>query len=254
MSKSDKIMVWATCVIAAGTLVSAAAIALQWREMVKGGTDTSMLVGYAQRQADDADKIKLSAQNQAIAAHQFANTADDINSNINDAVGKLDAQSKATQDTARFVVSGNRPWIIPYFPPQHKRTIQESNVEWHNAGKSPAVGVFSTAEYFVGEFSKRLRSCREMEIALQKKPIGYWQYQEFVPQDGGRYETALAGTPDWKGPAPLNIHGCVWYRDVFSNTERTTEFFYVALQNKFMVPASEGVSLFYVSGRPFVYK
>jgi hypothetical protein len=44
---SDKVMVWATCVIAAGTLVSAGAIVLQWREMVGGGTQTDQIISAA---------------------------------------------------------------------------------------------------------------------------------------------------------------------------------------------------------------
>jgi hypothetical protein len=94
-------MAAATVVIAVGTLVSAGAICFQWREMVKGGTDTSALVGYAQRQADDADKIKLSADKQAVAAQGFADTAVLTNGGIGDAVKKLDAQAKATQSSAR---------------------------------------------------------------------------------------------------------------------------------------------------------
>jgi hypothetical protein len=91
MSKSEKIMVWATCVIAAGTLVSAGAICFQWREMVNGGVDTAA--------------IKIAAQKQADAAQQFADTAEDINGSIGDAVKKLDAQAKGTQRSANAAKS-----------------------------------------------------------------------------------------------------------------------------------------------------
>jgi hypothetical protein len=101
MSKSDLIMSFATIVIAIGTLVSAAAIALQWREMVNGGADTTA--------------IKTAAQQQAGAAQQFAATAGDIKSSIDDAVKKLDVQAqnsaasiKATQDSIR---QDQRAWI-----------------------------------------------------------------------------------------------------------------------------------------------
>ena len=83
--------------------------------MVKGGADTAALVGYAQRQADDADKIKLSAEKQATAAQKFADTAGLINSGMGDAVKKLDAQArasaasiKATQDAMRL---DQRAWV-----------------------------------------------------------------------------------------------------------------------------------------------
>jgi hypothetical protein len=161
--------------------------------------------------------------------------------------------TKAATMSADSVVSVNRPWIVPDPPPQHKLTIQEANLEWHNAGKTPAVAVFSTAEYFVGEFPRHLRSCPEMERALKEKSLDTWQYQGFVAQDG-RYETGLANTPTWNAPAPLNVHGCVWYTDILSNTERTTEFFYVAFRNRFAFPPSEGVSVYYLQDRPFVYK
>jgi hypothetical protein len=87
MSTSELVMMWATIVIAAGTIVSAGAIFLQWREMANGSSDTTA--------------IKLAAQKQADAAEQFADTAGFINGNIGDAVKKLDAQAKATQDASR---------------------------------------------------------------------------------------------------------------------------------------------------------
>ncbi len=51
MEFTDAVMIVLTIAIAIGTLVSAAAIFMQWKEMVKGGADTGALVGYAQRQA-----------------------------------------------------------------------------------------------------------------------------------------------------------------------------------------------------------
>jgi hypothetical protein len=92
-----------------------------------------------------------------------------------------------------------------------------------------------------------------MEKSLKEKPISTWQYQGFVAQ-GERYETGLSNTPTWNGPAPLNIHGCVWYTDILTNTERTTEFFYMAVNGKYTFPVFDGVSLFYLGERPFVYK
>lgn len=100
ISKSDKIMLICTAFIALGTLVSAGAICFQWREMVSGGKDTSALVGYAQRQAEDADKMKESADKNAKASRDFADTAGLINKGIGDAVTKLDSQAKATQQAA----------------------------------------------------------------------------------------------------------------------------------------------------------
>src|ERR1700722_5812630 len=74
ITKSDRIMIAATIVIAFGTLVSAGAICFQWYEMHLGGNDTKALVGYASRQAADADKIKASADKSAQASRDFADT------------------------------------------------------------------------------------------------------------------------------------------------------------------------------------
>jgi hypothetical protein len=170
-----------------------------------------------------------------------------------DTLAQMKSQSQEMRRSADSVISANRAWIVPGTPPQNKRAIQEANLEWHNAGKTPAVAVFSTAEYFVAEFPLRLRTCAEIERALKALPLNTWQYQGFVAQDA-RYETGLANTPPWNGPAPLDIHGCVWYTDILSNTERTTEFFYTAFYNKFAFPASEGISVFYEQGRPLIYR
>jgi hypothetical protein len=83
---SDWIMVAATIVIAAGTLVSAGAIVLQWKEMVGGGAQTQQLI-------DAANKNTAAAQS-------FANSASSINGGISEAVAKLDAQARATQESA----------------------------------------------------------------------------------------------------------------------------------------------------------
>jgi hypothetical protein len=94
MSKSDWIMSIATIVIAAGTIVSAVAICLQWREMVSGGADTTAIKNAAQKQAD--------------AAQKFADTAVLINGNMNGAVGKLDAQAVSTGKVAdQAIVQAN---------------------------------------------------------------------------------------------------------------------------------------------------
>ncbi len=148
---SDKVMVFATCVIAVGTLVSAAAIILQWREMVKGGADTSALVGYAQRQADNADKIKESAYKQASASQQFADTAALINGGIGDAVKKLDVQAKATQKFAQIAKDSlyleQRPWVgIQVIPVQTNpnliasdNTVSSVQIVAINTGRTPAL-------------------------------------------------------------------------------------------------------------------
>ncbi len=83
---SDVVMLLLTTFIALGTIVSAAAIVLQWREMVNGEADTTA--------------IKVAAQQQAKAADRFAVSAGNINTEIGNAVGKLNLQAAATKSIA----------------------------------------------------------------------------------------------------------------------------------------------------------
>ena len=138
-------------------------------------------------------------------------------------------------------------------PPQHKRVIEEANLEWHNAGKTPAIAVFSWKEYFSGEFPKRMNTCVEAENTVNKQPTDARQYQAFIAQ-GERYEIGLDHAPPWVGQQPIFIHGCIWYTDISSNTEKSSEFFYMASNGKPIWPpnAPGGVSLWFV--RPFIYK
>lgn len=177
-----------------------------------------------------------------------------VDQSSKDTLVQMKGQSQTLQRSVESVVATNRPWIVPGPPPQHKRVINEANLEWHNAGKTPAVSVFSSAEYFIGPFPHHLRSCPELEKELRKKPVTEWQYRGFVPQDGP-YETGLANTPKWDGPAPLNIHGCVWYTDIVSNKERTTEFFYMAVNDNLTFPKSgDGITLYWLSDYPIIYR
>jgi hypothetical protein len=104
MGFSDAVMLALTFAIAIGTLVSAGAIILQWREMVSGSTDTAAIRDAAQKQAD--------------AAQQFVDTAVDINVGIANAVDKLNSQAAAMDrlagDTAEAnsnVIKSDRPWL-----------------------------------------------------------------------------------------------------------------------------------------------
>ncbi|HUZ93550.1 MAG TPA: hypothetical protein VMU57_01405 [Edaphobacter sp.] len=258
--RSARLTANATVVLAVFTVILAAtSVGTVWilrnqlREMHSGGADTKALAEAAKAQAEEAkeqvgkmaesltktDNLIIQATAEAAATNRLA----------------LQAQRSAdyARDAIKTSVEADRPWIVPDFPPHNKHTIQEANLEWHNGGNVPAVAVFSATEYFVPVFPHQLHTCTEMEIELKKKPISTWQYKGFVAQDE-RYEIALDNTPPWSGQAPIDIHGCVWYTDILSNTERTTEFFYTAIQNKFMFPESDGVSLFYLADRPFVYK
>lgn len=176
-------------------------------------------------------------------------------------VWEFHKQTPKIAESADAAVSANRAWIVPDPPPTKRDNIAESTLEWHNVGKSPAVAVFSVPEYFIGEFPRQLKTCAELRQELNKHPLSTWQYQGFVPA-GGRYETGLSntlGTPTWIGQQPISIHGCVWYTDVLTNTERTTEFFLVAFQLRLVafpkpIAGEHRISLFYLAERPFIFK
>lgn len=148
MSKSEKIMVWATCVIAAGTLVSAGAIWLQWRVMVKGGEDTKNLVTYAQQQACAAKQIAKASDRNATAAERFATSGELINKGIGDAVKKLETQAKASEGVARTAQDSlyleQRPWVavvittemLPIAP--GSSAVTAAKIVARNTGRTPA--------------------------------------------------------------------------------------------------------------------
>ena len=86
-SKSEWVNVFLTSVIAAMSVVGTFLV-------IQGGKDTARIRDAAEKQACAANK---SAQ----ASRDFADTAAKINSGIGDAVGKLDAQAKAIEDSRR---------------------------------------------------------------------------------------------------------------------------------------------------------
>jgi hypothetical protein len=125
MGKSDKIMLWATAVIAAGTIVSAGAIVLQWREMVGGGGQTDQLIKAANINACAADQIAAASKRNATAAELFSKSSADISKSMNVAVVKLNLQAGALRDSVqqasrlaeatekanRLASDADRPWI-----------------------------------------------------------------------------------------------------------------------------------------------
>jgi hypothetical protein len=159
--------------------------------------------------------------------------------------------AEAAKESADSAVAANRAWIVADFPPQHKRVIEEANLEWHNVGKTPAIGVSNWKEYFYGDLPAQMKSCVEAKTQAEKRPMEFRQYQAFVGENG-RYEIGLDHAPPWLGQQPISIHGCIWYTDISSRTEKSSEFFYLAVQNKYGLPVSEGISLSF--DRPFKYK
>jgi hypothetical protein len=97
-TKNDKVMIGLTVAIALGTIVSAGAIVLQWREMVGGGKQTDKIIAAANINADAATKS-------AKAAQDFATNAGNINTAMGKAVEKLNLQAAATKSVADQALS-----------------------------------------------------------------------------------------------------------------------------------------------------
>jgi hypothetical protein len=238
---SDKVMVFATCVIAAGTLVSAGAIVLQWKEMVKGGADTTALVGYAQRQADDADKMRLSADKQAGASQQFADTASLINGNINDAVSKLNLQADKTQSLMEQVKRQSdlaekqfslvdRPWVgtdgdVGYEirPQPNGITFRRANYTIKNFGSGPAFNVvfdmeplfFSPPKLNDGEIENAVeRMCTKAEQDLRTGR----RTALLLPNSRTPNEWSLN---DQYGEGFVVLPGCIAYADIDGGIHHT---------------------------------
>jgi hypothetical protein len=93
-TKNDKVMMWLTGVIALGTLVSAVAIFMQWREMVGGGKQTDQIIEAANINA-------CAARKSAQAAKDFADSTAKISVGIGDAVNKLNTQAQQTRELSQ---------------------------------------------------------------------------------------------------------------------------------------------------------
>jgi hypothetical protein len=197
------------------------------------------------------DEMRKATEASTDAANTAACALKENERQFQQTLEQMRAQSQAMHESAGSEIATNRAWIVPDFPPQHKRTIQEANLDWHNAGKTPAISVFSWKEYFTGGFPHQMRTCAMVASVVKKQPTDLRQYQPFV-SEGGRYTIGLDRAPSSFGQQPISIHGCIWYTDISSNTEKSSEFFYLAFQNENARPSSEGISVFFA--RPFVYK
>jgi hypothetical protein len=133
------------------TWVLAAVAALTLCELIEGGADTKALVEASKKQAR--------------AAEQFADTAGLINQNVNDAVGKLDAQAKATEAAMKsqerayvtveihslFPDQPQRPPLLSVTPGQAEAVGLSAGSHWCdeidniNVGRTPTIGERTTA-------------------------------------------------------------------------------------------------------------
>jgi hypothetical protein len=159
INTSDIIMSVATVVIALGTIVSATAIYWQYREMHAGSGDTHTI-------ATAADKTRIASETSAKSATDFATAAGSINKELGDAVGKLNLQAGAlnqsvkeatrlaiaTEKANANAVNAERPWIgirieVSNFVKGGKPVAVFTTT---NSGRRPALllrTVFATGEF-----------------------------------------------------------------------------------------------------------
>jgi ElaB/YqjD/DUF883 family membrane-anchored ribosome-binding protein len=151
---SDKIMVAATIVIALGTVVSAGAIYLQWREMVGGGTQTGQIATAAQ--GINTDQGQLVSDNKQVLADNRQALADILRENrvdLDNALRQNRAALKAQTDAANGELAAiqqqteisQRPWLSVEVEPgsdliwqEGNRVTMDLNLSIKNLGKSLA--------------------------------------------------------------------------------------------------------------------
>jgi hypothetical protein len=224
LTKNDKVMIALTVAIALGTLVSAGAIVMQWREMHAGGKQTDALI--------------CAARINAGAARQFAKSAADINKGVDNAVIKLGQQA---DDSESFFRTDERAWVIvdpitilesypakDTFPPFFKYGFYAKNV-----GKTVARDVRIHIDAFYG-------SSPLNKNGVERTQMRTWRCREgktFGPDKAGPQSLApsepstvpvVAG-----GQAPRNdwydtLVGRIDYTDAFNVVHWKTFCYYVS--------------------------
>jgi hypothetical protein len=137
--------------------------------------------------------------------------------------------AKATQDSANAAVAASRSWIVPsgktrtwIVKPGNRPEYWAFEIEWVNAGATPALNFESTAEYRLTDPPRFHAGCTVLE---QSK----WKSITFMILKGGTYTMPFQDLPpEWNVNriGYLYVHGCIWYTDVLTNVRRTTEFYY----------------------------
>jgi hypothetical protein len=147
-TRAEKTMNRATVVIAICAFVSMAAVCIQAFEMVTGASDTSAIAGAAQQQV--------------CAANRFADSADEINTGIGQAVIKLQAQAsdmeslaKATQNANKIARDAVKLQVSAYNPYLEISDVSGHAPDTSRAGGPPAnqgTSFFLTKENFSIQF------------------------------------------------------------------------------------------------------
>ena len=222
----EKFQIGTNLLLAAVGIVALVIYNGQLKEMRKATKATQTAAEAAKTSADTAALALQSSQVQFLQTLQ-----------------QMAAQSKAMRESADSQVASNRAWLVPDLPPRNLKKIEDAIITWRNIGKTPATNVFFWREYFQGAiFPSRLPTCNEMESTVKKKPLNEREFQAFVAE-GGTYIFGFINPPPWPGPQQpfISIHGCVWYTDIASNTEKSVEFFYLASQMKYSSTPSDTI-------------
>jgi hypothetical protein len=217
----------ATVVLARVTVVLAILSALTLWQIYEGGIDTHALADAANRQVCAAEKS-------AKAARDFADTADEINSGIQDAVRKLNIQAqklgetaKQTADLASNTKEANkisqtaleiqtRPWIgikLTDFKIDPREATKGTNFDYllKNYGTSPALHVWSEFQsaphlFIPVKDPSDLQVCKNArEQLMDRRNIQRVIFPTSDPPKENKKVQNLGG-------AGYNILGCVAYQ------------------------------------------
>jgi hypothetical protein len=134
--------------------------------------------------------------------------------------------AKAAKESADAEVSANRAWIVPS---GNKTWMVNNNFmgfefDWINAGKTPAVHVRATEEFKTDPNAKFKQGC----VTYDPKKGGEEQITPVVlPQQTFPIAPGIPGEAfAWsEGKSTIiQVHGCIRYVDVLTNSERYTDF------------------------------
>jgi hypothetical protein len=138
----------------------------------------------------------------------------------------------AAKTSADAAVGASRAWLIPIG--QKANPVNGAFNIWiyfANEGKTPAIQIQGTEEYDVNSAREFGEGCES--ITTQ------WSETEAIKLPNEVFGLAASHIPSERGEKKrlLRIHGCVWYTDVITSTERSTEFCYMVtyMTNQFAV-------------------
>ena len=196
--------------IALATVVIAIAGGWTWWEAHGAGEQTDKLISAANINAGAAKK---SAQ----ASRDFADTAGKINAGIVDAVGKLDAQAQAMEESRISSESAStrsltaiidnfhqeqRAWVgvqeaIP--KPPTETAAWNVRIIFFNSGKTPARNVQSSTMFMTSDIPLSRPTADEVK-QLEFRPV-----QSIAPQ--GRYNLIIGISPPAEASSITQKHG-----------------------------------------------